>query len=147
MPVPEIEIAGRLQAIYAASRETRQTLTTLHQVDSEGKESNLTLEHKVWNVAEGWPGVMLYVIPHPLGKKELWMAAFYVEPGSHYTGSSLVERRIVTVIEGSISCNGVHYGPGESRVISPGENTTWTALQGASGVTLYEFIDKAEPDI
>ena len=142
MPIPEIDTAGRLRAIYATSRETRETLTTLHQVDADGREYDLNLEPKTWNVVNGRPGMLLFLIPHPLGKKGLWMAAFYVAAGSHYTGSSLNERRIVTVMEGEITCNGKEYGPGQSLTIAPNERTTWTAPYGASGVTLYELIEE-----
>jgi hypothetical protein len=141
MPIPEIDMAGRLRAIYATSLQTRETLTTLHQVDADGREYDLKLEPQTWNVINGRPGLLLFLIPHPLGKKGLWMAAFYVAAGSNYTGSSLNERRIVTVMEGEIDCNGQHYGPGESMSIAPHEATTWRTPSGAAGVTLYEIIE------
>ena len=145
MPIPEIDTVGRLRAVYATTRKICETLTTLHQTDADRREYDLQLEEKKWNVVTGRPGLLLFLIPHPLGKKGLWMAAFYVAPGSHYTGSSLAERRIVTVMEGEITCNGHHYGPGESLTIEPREKTTWCSAAGAAGVTLYEVIELPDP--
>ena len=145
MPIPEIDTADRLRAVYATVTKTRETLTTLHQTDADGREYDLELEANAWNVVTGRPGLLLFLIPHPMGKKGLWMAAFYVAPGSNYTGSSLAEQRIVTVMEGAITCNGHHYGPGQSLTIKPREKTTWHTESGASGVTLYEIIEQPEP--
>ena len=144
MPIPEIDTAGRLRAVYATVVKTRETLTTLHQTDADGREYDLELEDNVWNVVLGRPGLLLFLIPHPMGKKGLWMAAFYVAPGSNYTGSSLAERRIVTVMEGEIDCNGHTYGPGQSLTIEPRECTSWHTPMGATGVTLYEVIEQPE---
>lgn len=141
MPIPEIDTVGRLRAVYATTLKTRETLTTLHQTDADGHEYDLELQPKTWNLVSGRPGLLLFLVPHPLGKPGLWMAAFYVAPGSHYTGSSMAERRIVTVMEGEIDCNGHTYGPGESLTIEPRESTSWCSPSGATGVTLYEIIN------
>lgn len=141
MPIPEIDTADRLRAVLATVSKTREVLTTIHQTDSDGREYDLKLEPRTWNVVDGRPGLLLFLIPHPLGKEGLWMAAFYVAPGSNYSGSSLPEQRIVTVMEGEIECNGHHYGPGESMTIKPRERTTWHTHSGAAGVTLYELLE------
>ena len=132
---------GRLRAVYATHGKIRETLATLHQTDADGREYDLDLPLQTWNVVNGRPGLLLFLIPHPLGKEGLWMAAFYVAAGANYTGSSLSERRIVTVMEGEIACNGHTYGPGQSLTIEPHERTTWSTPSGAAGVTLYEVIE------
>ena len=145
MPIPEINTLDRYRAILAKSVKTREDLTTLHQVDSDGREYDLSLAANEWNVVAGRPGLLLYVIPHPMGSKQLWMTAFYVAPNSSYTGSHINQRRIITVLEGEITCNGQHYGPGESMTIEPQQSTDWNARSGATGVTLYEFVLPAAP--
>lgn len=142
MPIPEINTVDRLRAILSSAAETLEILTTIHQVDADGKEYDLDLEPNAWNIVAGRPGMRLYLIPHPLKRKGLWMAAYYVAAGSTYTGSSLNERRIVTVMEGHISCNGNIYGPGDSMSIAPHERTTWSAPMGAAGVTLYQVTEE-----
>ena len=144
MPIPELDNLARYRAILAKSIKTREDLTTLHQTDSDGREYDLALSANEWNIVTGRPGLLLYVIPHPLGTKQLWMTAFYVSPNSSYTGSHIRQGRIVSVLEGEITCNGNVYGPGDSMKIAPLESTDWIAQAGASGVTLYEFVLPAE---
>lgn len=143
MPIPEINTVDRLRAVLSTTIQTREVLTTIHQVDSDGHEYDLNMEPNVWNTVAGRPGMLLYMIPHPMGRKGLWMAAFSVAPGSSYTGSSLNEKRIVTVMEGYVLCNGHRYNPGESMTIEPHERTNWVAPLGSNGVTLYQIIEES----
>ena len=144
MLTPEIDNLSRYRAILATSVKTREALTTLHQHDADGREYDLTLLPSEWNVVPGRPGLLLYVIPHPLGGKSLWMTAFYVAPHATYTGSHINERRLISVLEGEITCNGRTFGPGQSMLIEPRQSTDWVAHSGASGVVLYEIV---EPDM
>jgi hypothetical protein len=135
---PEPSTGERLRAIRVQQSSIREQLTTLHQTDSDGREYDIKLTTSQWSVIPGRPGVMLFAIPHPLGQPGLWMAAFYVSPNSEYTGSHIAERRLVTVLEGELDCNGRLYGPGQSLTIAPHESTTWKVVAGAAGVTLYD---------
>ena len=80
MPIPELDTMGRLRAVYATHSKIRETLATLHQTDADGREYDLSMPLQTWNVINGRPGLLLFLIPHPLGKEGLWMAAFYVAP-------------------------------------------------------------------
>ena len=141
MQLPETDTADRLRAILATTASTRESLTTLHQMDADGKEYDVKLVRSEWTEVPGRPGLILYAIPHPLGRQGLWMTAFFVSPGAEYTGSKLAERRIVTVLEGAIECNGNVYGPGMSMKIDPLLSTTWHSKAGATGATLYEIVE------
>lgn len=138
MQSPEPTTVDRLRAVLATAKSTGEQLTTLHQTDADGREYDVALNRNEWNVVPGRPGVLLYAIPHPLGRPGLWMAAFYVAPNSEYTGSHIAERRLVTVLEGELECNGRTYGPGQCLTIAPRESTTWRVVAGAAGVTLYD---------
>ena len=130
--------AARLLAIHFSQSVIKEQLATLHQTDADGSEYDVTLTSACWTVVPGRPGVRLFAIPHPLGYERLWMTAFYVAPNSEYTGSHIPERRLVTVLEGDLDCNGRHYGPGESLTIEAHESTSWRVMTGAAGVTLYD---------
>ena len=130
--------AERLLAVHFSQRVIRDQLATLHQTDADGREYDVTLTTSRWSVVPGRPGLLLFAIPHPLGYERLWMTAFYVAPNSEYTGSHIAERRLVTVLEGDLACNGRHYGPGDSLTIESHESTSWRAESGAAGVTLYD---------
>lgn len=140
---PDSRTMDRLRAVLATAKSTGEQLATLHQTDADGREYDVQLASAQWTVIPGRPGVLLFAIPHPLGRPGLWMAAFYVSPNSEYTGSHIAERRRVTVLEGELDCNGRVYGPGQSLTIEPRESTCWKVVAGAAGVTLYEL---SEPD-
>lgn len=137
------ELAALLSQQQQATAAVTTMRATLHQTDADGREYDVHLMPKEWSVIPGRPGVLLFVIPHPTGRPGLWMAAFYVEPHSEYTGSSLAERRVVTVLEGELDCNGRLYQQGQTLVIEPHEATTWCVTAGAAGVTLYETVSPA----
>ena len=139
MQSPENSTAARLRAIHRTQSLVREQLATLHQTDADGREYDVRLSTSNWNVIPGRPGVLLFAIPHPLGQEGLWMAAFFVLPHSEYTGAHIGERRLVTVMEGELFCNGRMYRRGETLTIEPHESTDWKVMSGAAGVTLYDI--------
>lgn len=93
-----------------------------------------------WAALPGRPGVRFLHVPHPddtATPPSLYAAQFEITPGACYTGSVILQARLVLLARGCLVCNDQLYGPGQSIWLAPEAPTTWHSVGGCSGSVFY----------